>query len=316
MKKGLKIIIGAVLVIIILAAGILTYIVGKGVFDGATNLTSREETVKNMKLYQNEYEAFIKKYNIDKYEVNHVASQVDGHGIPILSVENENTNNYAVLIHGLGGTKELVTDVMEIFIDLGYNVVSYDQRNSGTNMEEYNTFGVLESLDARDVVSYARDMTKDGQVVLWGESYGGATAAMALGRDEKNIDFLILDSSVSDSNELMKPYIEKYSKEYNIPYDYMLWAGSLYTKGKLGFSFKDINVADSLKETTRPVLIISGDNDALTPPSMAQELYEAVPHDDKELYTAKGYGHCDFIKKDPKSYEEVIKSFLMKYAVK
>lgn len=316
MKKGLKIIIGAVLVVIILAVGILTYIVGKGVFDGATNLIPREETVKNMELYQNEYEAFIKKYNIDKYEVNHVTSQVDGHGIPILSVENENTNNYAVLIHGLGGTKESVTDVMEIFIDLGYNVVSYDQRNSGTNMEEYNTYGVLESLDARDVVSYARDRAKDGQVVLWGESLGGATAAMALGRDEKNIDFLILDSSVSDSNELMKPYIEKYSKEYSIPYDYMLWAGSLYTKAKLGFSFKDINAAEYLKEITKPVLIISGDNDILTPPSMAQELYEAVPHDDKELFTAKGYGHCEFVKKDPKSYEEVIKSFLMKYAVK
>lgn len=68
----------------------------------------------------------------------------------------------------MGGTKKSVTHVMEILLKLGYNTISIDQRNSGENMADYNSFGILESYDALDAVNYARKLVgEDNKLLLW-----------------------------------------------------------------------------------------------------------------------------------------------------
>ena len=64
------------------------------------------------------------------------------------------------MVHGMGASKYSMYNPGQIFYDLGYSLLIYDQRNSGYNKAKYSTFGVLESFDALDCIKYVRKNIK------------------------------------------------------------------------------------------------------------------------------------------------------------
>ena len=309
-RKITKIILWIVGLLVVLAIG-LTLFIGQQVFEGYTNAVSREDTLTYAETYREKFDNFVKDKNFQKVEFP--SSKYD-HQIPAILIKEPQNKDIAVLVHGMGGTSRSLTDVMGVFLDLGYNVLAIDQRNSGDNLAPYNTFGVLESYDILDAINYAKnEMSEEGKLVLWGESYGGASAAIAAGRNEESIDYLILESPVADSNELLDQELYDIEAQQKIPANYMRFAGNLYTMLKLHFSFKDIDASDYLKNITIPVLITNADQDTLTPPHMGEALFEAIPHDKKQLYTAKGFKHAVFPREDTATYRQIVSQFLQQY---
>ena len=65
-----------------------------------------------------------------------------------------------------------------------------------------------------------------------------------------------------------------------------------------------------IRDRTIPVLITNADQDKVTPPYMGEDLYRAIPHDKKRLYTAKGFGHTEFPQKEREAYQRQIEDFL------
>lgn len=59
-----------------------------------------------------------------------------------------------------------MTHQAKVFLDLGFDVLIPDQRNSGDNISKYNTFGVLESFDILDCLNYAKSIY-DGKILLF-----------------------------------------------------------------------------------------------------------------------------------------------------
>ena len=94
----------------------------------------------------------------------------------------------------LWGTKSPI-ELARILLDLGFNVVSYDQRIQ-EKYGDYNTFRALESMST---LRHGGFETRQGgqQSNALGQSCGRSTAAIALGRT-KPIDYLVLDCPVSD----------------------------------------------------------------------------------------------------------------------
>ncbi|MDO5018829.1 MAG: alpha/beta fold hydrolase [Lagierella massiliensis] len=315
MKKGLKITLTIILVLVLVIFVGFTYFVGKGVFDGMTNVISREDTVKNISFYEDEYRDLEKEYKVEKFKVN---SENNDHEIPaiIVSSHGKENENIAILLHGIGGTKESMSHVAKLFIDMGYDCLIFDQRNSGENMADYNTFGVLESDDCLDMINYAIEhMDYRGKLLLYGESLGGATATIAASKDDSNIDYIILDCPVSDSYVFADEIFNKIEKEQGLPKSYMKFAGNIFLKSKLGFTMNEINSADYIrgKELSEAVLIINSKADKVTPYEMGKEIYDAIKGDKKELHTEENYGHIKFAQENPKKFKEVIKNFLKKF---
>ncbi len=311
MKKALKIIVSIILLIAFVGIIGLSFYTGLSVFQGMTNFISREKSLENQSYYIDEYNAFASKYN--PIEVMVPSSQNDC-DIPAVYVEKADSKGVAVLIHGMGGTRKSLVHMMQSFLDLGYSVIAYDQRNAGENTAPYSTFGVLESVDALDVVKYAHEnLLNSGKLILWGESYGGATAAIAMGRDESNIDYLILECPVGKGLDMIKTVSKEYADEAGIPLSYMLFCGELYTRLKLGFNFKDMDPAMWLKSTSKPVLISNSSIDTITPAYIGTEIYEAISHDRKQIVTSNQYEHTEFPIKDPKGYQQMVKEFIDAY---
>lgn len=314
MKKVVRnILLGLIILVFIGVIGISIF-TGKAVFDGYSNVVKREETIKNSQEFKKDYEDLAKDYDLEKFEIED--KDLD-HNIPAILVKKEGNKDIAVLVHGMGGTKETVSPIMKIFLDLGYDVIAYDQRNSGENMADYNTSGLLESEDTRAVIDYIspfyKDRNKNGKLILWGESYGGLTSVIAAGKDETNIDYLILESPVSNGFDMIEGVMKDISNKQGIPLEFMIKTGDLYSKAKLGISFSDMDGRDYIKNIKIPVLITHSKIDKLTPPYMAEDLYKAKADDKKELITVDGYKHASYPYKDRQGYKKIVKDFLEKY---
>ncbi|WP_296112353.1 alpha/beta hydrolase [uncultured Anaerococcus sp.] len=309
MKKVIRNILLGLLVLLIIGAIGISIFTGKAVFDGYTNVVSREETIKNSQEFKEDYDDLVKNYKLEKIEIK--AQDLD-HRVPAIFAKKPGNKNIAVLVHGMGGTKETVSPLMKIFLDLGYDVIAYDQRNSGENMADFNTSGLLESKDTKAVIDYIREKYQDGKLVLWGESYGGLTSIIAAEKDDTNIDYLILESPVSNGFDMIENVMKDISKKQGIPLGYMIKAGDLYSKAKLGLSFSDMDGSDYMKNITIPVLITNSDIDKVTPPYMAEDLYKAKSDGKKELITVKGYKHASYPYMDREGYKKIVKDFLNK----
>lgn len=307
-KKKIGLIVLAVLLAIFIA---FTLFIGSQVFNGFTNMVSREETLKYSQNYEQTFDDFAREKEIHYIEF---PSSKYKHNIPDIMVNQAGNKNMAVLVHGMGGTSKSLTHIMDMFLNLGYDVLAIDQRNSGNNQTPYNTFGVLESYDVLDAVDIAKSkISDDGKIVLWGESYGGASSAIAAGRNDKNIDYLILESPLADSNEFLDEELREIEEKQGVPASYMKFAGNIYTKLKLHFSFDEIDAGKFIKNVEIPVLITNADEDTVTPLHMGENLYRAINHNKKELFTAKGYEHTDFPRKESDEYKKIVANFLNEY---
>ena len=218
MKKVIKTILLGLLALLILGSLGLSAFIGRQVFQGYTEATPREETIKSIKEYKDSYDKIVDKYKVSDLHISKDGSDIK---VPAILVQKEGNHNIAVLVHGMGGTKESMAALVEGFLNIGYDVLAYDQRNSGENMQDYNTFGTLESEDTLAVLSYIvpkyKEKYKDAKSILWGESYGGLTSIIAAGKDDFYIDYLILDSSISDGRILLESVMSDIAGQQGIP---------------------------------------------------------------------------------------------------
>lgn len=61
------------------------------------------------------------------------------------------------------------------------------------------------------------------------------------------------------------------------------------------------------------MLLIHGTEDKVTPPESSQYIYDAIPHEQKELWYIEGLGHCEADDLMEKEYFSGIYQFIEKY---
>ena len=272
MKKKIKLVVGAVLALFIILALAMGIFIGSATFNGLTNLISREDTIKNISLYKDKYDEFAKDKDIEEIKIK---SSKDEHDIPAIFVNNPKSKGTCVMVHGLGGSKYSLYRQGQIFYDLGFSLLIYDQRNSGDNEAKYNTFGILESFDTLDVINFAKAKENARKLILYGESYG---------------------NEIADENFL------KIEKDKKVPVDFMKFCGNIFLKMKLGFTLKDIDATKWAKEVDCPTLIINSKADKITPVHMGEDIYKSIKSDKKEIYTGENFAHTKFFEEDPKGF--------------
>ena len=230
-----------------------------------------------------------------QHETHFISSPENGYDVEVLTITaNEQTDDAMVIVHGIGSNYHEVLNSAFNYLENGYNVVVYNQRHTGLTGGDNYTFGLYERFDLEAVATFARGLYPDGKLGVHGFSMGAATSTMhtELNEVSRNVDFYILDAPY----HTMESAVELGIIAENIPFlpvSFAKWAGDVVLKVKEGLNYDDIQPVKAVENITVPVLLIHGTEDEVTPPVSSQEIYNAIPHEQKALWYIEGLGHCE-----------------------
>lgn len=215
----------------------------------------------------------------------------------------ENSNRWAVLIHGYGRDGTFAYDYAEEYLKRGWNVLIPDLRAAGESQGEFITMGALESLD---VLKWLEKIPPDSKIILHGVSMGAATVMMTAAHNPENLIAVIEDCGYTSAYEMFAAQLEKI---FGLPEYPVMPCADIVCKFKTGIKISDAAPLDVVDKIKVPILFIHGDADGLVPFEMMSRLYDkaAAP---KEKFVVTGAGHADAKRKDPAVYFDKIFEFL------
>ena len=225
-------------------------------------------------------------------------------------VVTQNSNKWAIVVHGYGGSGKLMSDKSKYFYDMGYNVLIPDLRGHGKSEGDYIGMGWKDRLDIISWINFIIKENPNAEIVLHGTSMGAATVLMTSGENlPSNVKAIVADCAYTSAWNEFSYQLETYLK---VPSSYILNVTNMVTKLKAGYSLKEASALECVKKATVPILYIHGDKDKFVPYSMMDKLYDAT-NSPKEKLTIEGGEHANSDLVSPFLYWLTLEDFLNQY---
>ena len=225
-------------------------------------------------------------------------------------VVSQNSNKWAIVVHGYGGSGKLMSDKSKYFYDMGYNVLIPDLRGHCKSEGDYIGMGWKDRLDIISWINFIIKENPNAEIVLHGTSMGAATVLMTSGENlPSNVKAIVTDCAYTSAWDEFSYQLETYLK---VPSYYILNVTNMVTKLKAGYSLKEASALESVKKATVPILFIHGDKDKFVPYSMMDKLYDATSSP-KEKLTIDGGEHANSDLVSPFLYWLTLEDFLNQY---
>lgn len=223
---------------------------------------------------------------------------------------NNNSDIWAVVIHGYSGKGQDMVYFAKEYYERGYNVLVVDLRGHGESQGDYIGMGWHDRLDIIDWTNYIVNKNSNSKIIIHGVSMGAATVMMATGEDlPKNIKVAIEDcgySSIWDEFEMQLKLL------YNLPSFPALNAASAVCKIRAGYMLEEGSCVEQLKKSKTPTLFIHGDQDKFVPFEMLDIVYETA-NCEKQKMVVQGAAHAQASSINPQLYWKTIDGFIEKY---
>jgi fermentation-respiration switch protein FrsA (DUF1100 family) len=189
-------------------------------------------------------------------------------------------------LHGNAGNIGDRVEKIRFLQKIGWNVLAFDYRGYGMSQGSPSIEGILE--DGRAAVRFLTDKIgiPNDQIILFGESLGGAVAVEIAA--EEPVAAVILESTFTSLRELAHA-VYRFLPEAATPDVY--------------------RSQDLIRRSKAPVLVIHGTEDEVVPFPMGKKLFEAAPHP-KRFFSVPGAHHNDVFDIAGKDYLGEIETFL------
>lgn len=221
--------------------------------------------------------------------------------------ERNGKKHVVLCAHGFQVDQLVAEFQLPLFADLGYDVVTFDQRQSGLSDKTKCTMGYNEGKDCGVIASWIRQQYGEDVVLgLCGHSMGAATVMMYSSQDP-NLAFLIEDCGYASLKGLMQDIQSKYLKFVDFDEFY---SRALRYSNVNGVTYDDVEPIESIKklDPNVPALFIHGTADLYVNPDNVTKLYNAK-QGKKVMKTFKGAGH-DQSQLQMISYNNTIREFI------
>lgn len=290
-KKVKKIVITVVVSLLVLVAilGIgMSLVIGKMVAEGLLYQNegndTKQNSIKQLEVWGFDLEGFEKAY----YGEDFVLEAADGVKVPGTYYEaDDNSKETVILVHGAGGDRVCMAPLAKLYLEQGWNVLTFDQRGHGDNSSDQVSFGYFEARDVECLVDYARQELRAEKVVVHGQSMGGATTGLyaTTQHAREYVDAVVLDSPVDSMERMFRGVFSEMEGSEDIPTDYVVVCGDIYLKLFYGLSFADAETIDKMKENQVKTLVIVSEQDDICFPEIVEELYGNIATDEKAMIT-------------------------------
>ena len=218
-----------------------------------------------------------------------------------------------ILIHGLYQNRSMCVPYIDIYREMGYNVLLIDLRGHGESGGERTDWGIHDIEDLDSWVDFLKSKNPAMQIGMHGISLGAAMALLYSGSKQgKEMSFYVADSSYGDLLALGKEKLFTYTGDERL----LLGMDVLNPFFQAALFYHDRTLLYQLdpmyqvKSMTSPVLFLHGGEDRLVPPEVAQELVEASGSRNKSLYVFEGAAHTMEMATNGPAYKEHIQNFV------
>ncbi|MDV3427607.1 MAG: alpha/beta hydrolase [Bacillota bacterium] len=222
----------------------------------------------------------------------------------------DNNSKTVIISHGVTVSRYSSIKYALIFINLGYDVLIYDQRCHGESGGKFISYGFYERYDLKAMVDYIKKIKgPDSLIGIHGESMGSGIALLYAGSIEDGADFYIIDCAYSNFQEEFICRINddtRYHSSFLVPLTNLF----LFIRGR--YRLKDINPIKYIKNIKSPILFITSVKDTYIPPKMTMDLYEAK-QGPKSIYLAPNGDHAQSFSKNQEKYKEVVERFIKSF---
>ncbi len=235
----------------------------------------------------------------------------DGTELYGLVLTQENSNLWAIAVHGYGSDHKEALDITLHFYEQGYNVITPDLRGHSQSGGEYITFSYS---DGNDIVSWAKyinEQDSKAQIVLHGSSLGASSVLMACGNDTlpSNVIAAISDSAYTSFEEVVVYQLENF---LNIPISLIVDIVLNYTAIFTGIDLNLSAPIHALETSEIPILFTHGTADDFVPYYMLDILYESY-NGPKEHISIENADHIAGRYLNPDYYYSSIFTFIENY---
>ena len=317
-EKILKIIIAILLILILLGVG-LTEVIGNYFVNyaiarsgaGGDRKISQESTIEVLgedeKIIENNKK--IAKENSEKWSEAIQQKQVEvkaNDNITLRGTEylnQEETNKWAIILHGYRSNPSSVLTIGEHFSEKGYNVLIPSMRACADSEGEYVGMGWLDKEDLKCWINLIIEENKNAEIILHGSSMGAATVLMASGDElPANVKNIIADSGYTSVWDI---FASEAKARFNLPEFPVLNMFQIVANRKAKYDIKEASALEQVKKSKTPILFIHGNKDDFVPEYMCEKLYDAA-NCKKEKLIIDGAGHTDGKYKEPEKYYDTI----------
>lgn len=206
-----------------------------------------------------------------------------------------------VLLHGIDSHSwdGQAPDITRTYLDAGFTVLLFDLRGHGHSEGDYLGLGWEDRGDVRAAVNVLLSQGfRPGKIGIHGTSYGGATALLAAA-DIPEIGAVVADSAFADVRDVIWAAIER---ETGLPPTLakLLGPGLRFLASKLySINLDGVSPEEAIVSISpRPVLLIHGEEDPITPAEHTLRLKEAAG-DEAELWLLPGRQHTEGVRLAP-----------------
>lgn len=227
-----------------------------------------------------------------------------------LYLQEEKSDKWVIIAHGYTSSHEDVQPIALNFFNEGYNVLTPDMRAHGNSEGKYIGMGWLDRKDMLLWIDYVLSLDNNSQIVLYGESMGGATVMMTSGEDlPSNVKAIVEDCGYTSVQEMFEAQLYE---RFGLPSFPILNAAEIVTNIRAKYNFHEASALEQVKKSKTPILFTHGGNDTYVPTEMVYRLYEAA-NCEKDILIIDGAGHGSAPDVDPITYYDKVFSFLDKY---
>lgn len=227
--------------------------------------------------------------------------------------QTKNSGRTVIMAHSYGKNRlqfDIQTvDMIKFLMNKGYNVFTFDFRNSGKSGGETTTLGYNEKDDLIAAISYIKQQGSE-HIVLLGFSTG-ASASILAAAESKDVDAVIADSPYSDLGSYLEGSLNVKTRLPAFPFNKTVLL-SMELLG--GIDTAGTSPLNSLKDLSPAwLLLIHGQGDTEIPVDNSRKLYTAysgLNSGKVELWETDAAGSAGSYTAYPEKYLERLSSFL------
>lgn len=249
--------------------------------------------VTDKMIYQteNNYKKFDTYIDFEEFFIP-VEEDVEIHAI----LFQPNSKPIATIFHHLGNGMTLI-NAQKLYgplIKEGFQIFAYERRGFAKSTGKADNSITLKN-DAIQVFDafFELESVKGTEVIMWGQSLGGAFATMNMAERQDKIEGLLLEGTFTSFPDMGKVYTHHFNLEI------FKWAMPLLMNN-------DFPAEKEIKRITKPIVIIHSIDDKQVPFTLGEELYNASNKSNTKFWKIDG----DHIAGMNEYEEEYIKKFL------